>query len=104
MLEMPSTVKVGVHTYLVGRRTKRELSGCTGECDFDSLTIFIRKGIRRTKAQETLLHEVLHACADPSSLKKEAQVEEDFVNILSPHLLQVMQDNPDLMAYLTSKL
>jgi hypothetical protein len=76
------------------------MKDCLGECDFDALIIRVRKNLRKSKAQELLLHETIHACTDPS-LKTGGHTEEDFVNTLSPILLQVLQDNPKLLEYLT---
>jgi hypothetical protein len=93
---MPDTIKVGCHVYTVVRSP---LPDCLGDCDFDALRIRVRPRLRKSKAQETLLHEVLHACTDPS-LKAGKHAEEDFIETASPILLQVIQDNPGLLAYL----
>ena len=101
MDKMPDQIKVGCHVYVVQRKTKQQMPDCIGECDFDNLQISVRKSLRLSKAQETLLHEALHACTDPS-LKEGKSREEDFVNTVSPVLLQVLKDNPELVKYLTA--
>lgn len=101
MDKMPTEIKVGCHVYSVLRKTKQQMPDCLGECDFDNLQISVRKSLRLSKAQETILHETLHACTDPS-LKEGKAREEDFVNTVSPVLLQVLKDNPELVKYLTA--
>lgn len=97
---MPKTVKVGVHTYSVVRKPKILLPDRLGECDFDGLQILVRERLKKSIARETLLHELLHACTYPS-LNDKTLTDEDFVTAVSPALLQVLQDNPELVEYLT---
>lgn len=72
-----------------------------GLCDFDGLKLYIKKGLKKSIAQETLLHEVLHACTSPLLNGEEQLSDEKFVTGVSPVLLQVMRDNPKLLEYLT---
>lgn len=95
---MPQSIKVGPHVYTVTRKAMRP----NGECDFDGVTINVKPRLRRGKAKEILLHEVLHACTHPSLNTDKKLTDEDFVTGVSPALLQVIQDNPDLLAFLTS--
>lgn len=58
-----------------------------------------------TATRELLMHELLHACwyvagLFATDLRKLDDVEEDIVRVTSPVMLQVLRDNPDLMAYL----
>ena len=76
------------------------MSGKLGECDFDGLQILVRERLKKSVAKETLLHELLHTTTYPS-LNEKTATDEDFVTAMSPVLLQVIQDNPDLLAYLT---
>ena len=99
-MDMPKTIKVGAHVYSVLRKTKTQMPDDLGSCDVDTLQILIRQKIRKSVARETLLHELLHACTYPSFLGK-TLTDEDFVEAVAPVLLQVIQDNPDLLAYLT---
>lgn len=107
-MRMPETVKVGCHIYTILRRSRAQmpkengarLDGC---CDFDNLHIYLRKGLRISKAKEYLLHEILHACTYPA-LNGKTLEDEEFVDKTAPILLQVLQDNPELVAYLTQRL
>ena len=96
---MPKSIKVGAHTYSVLRKSKGQFVG-VGECDFDNTQIVVRKRLKKSVAKETLLHELVHACLYPSFDDK-AITTEDFVLALSPVLLQVIEDNPELLEYLT---
>ncbi len=101
----PTTVKVGPHIYKIARLSKSkmpkvdgdQLSGC---CDFDGLQISLEKSLPVSRSKECLLHEILHACNLLGGTSFKTMEEEDFVDKLSPHLLQVLQQNPDLVEYL----
>jgi hypothetical protein len=58
---------------------------------------------KRTLQQErtTLLHEIQHALLGTEHSKEET-TSHHFIYKLSPKLLQVLQDNPDLLIYLTA--
>jgi len=103
-MKMPRTIKIGPHTYKIVRKTLEELPDELGSTDFDLTEIRIRKNLRATKAKEVLLHEALHCCTYPSftgAYETDPKLDaEDFVNCVAPVLLQVLRDNPDLLAYL----
>lgn len=99
MKRIPKSVKVGCHEYKLVAKTKRECPDELGKCDYDAVTISVRKRMPGNKARETLLHEILHACGYPTLLGKD----EKFVDTIAPLLLQVIQDNPELMEYLLAK-
>ena len=50
----------------------------------------------------TLLHEVIHACADLAGLEDEA-TEEEWASRLAPALFQVLNQNPSFVAYLVGE-
>jgi hypothetical protein len=101
MTGMPNSVKVGPHVYTIVRKSGADIN-FNGMCDFDTLQIWVKKRLRKSKAQEILLHEVLHACTHPSLNGNKKYQDEDFVDGVAPTLLQVMQENPDLLTYLTT--
>lgn len=100
-MAMPEFVKVGPHTYPIIRKSAREMKDL-GLCSWDRVQIFIRKGMRKSKAQEVLLHEVLHSTTYPTMASVKNKTDEDFVDTVAPVLLQVLQDNPELVEYLTT--
>ena len=102
---MPQTVKVGPHTYSVIRKSAAGMSGNLGHCDGNALIIWVRQRLRKSKAREIFLHEILHACtyASFSCVYSEGEnhTGEEFVRAVAPTLLEVLQDNPELVEYLT---
>lgn len=97
---MPQTVKIGPHVYSIVRKSKRDMEDL-GQCDFNNVQISIRKRLHLQKAMEVLVHEILHGCTYPSMAAVSNKTDEDFVDVTAPMLLQVLKDNPDLLAYLT---
>ncbi len=74
-----------------------------GSCDRGKGEIVLRgpDGISEDKCRETLLHEVLHAVIGTSRIPpfghEDGEVEEGFVSMLAPLLLDTLRDNPDLV-------
>jgi hypothetical protein len=101
-VKIPQTVKVGPHVYSILRKPSTQMKGDLGVCSFDQLEIWVKARMRKTKAQEVLLHEVLHATTHPSFNGNKKMDDESFVNAVAPVLLQVLNDNPELVAYLVS--
>ena len=104
-MRLPGKIKVGPHEYVVVRKTEEEMPDEIGESRFDSLELCLRKQLRGSKLKEILLHELLHLCTYPSFTgaydDSEKLTSEDFVNAVAPLLLQVLQENPKLVEYLT---
>jgi hypothetical protein len=98
-MRMPKLVKVGPHIYTVVRRTT---NGDHGVCDPATLQIGVKKGLKLSKAQETLLHEVVHSCV-PAALEEGLHSEEAFVTGITPSLLAIIQENDTLIEYLRLK-
>jgi len=98
---MPKSIKVGPHTYTVLRKQASAFDEAIGFCDNNSLQIWIKKRLRKSKAQEILLHEVLHTVTLQCLDGVKELGDESFVTATAPVLLQVIQDNPDLLEYLT---
>lgn len=104
-MRLPRTVKVGPHTYQILRAPVLALPDSLGDSDFDLLRVRIRKNLTVSKTREILIHELLHLCTYPSftgAYETDPKLDaEEFVNAVAPTLLQVLRDNPDLLAYLT---
>jgi hypothetical protein len=97
MQKMPEQVKIGPHVYAIVRTGYKDR---IGNCDFQELKIFVRARLRRSKAQEILLHEVLHGCTHPTLNGNKRYTDEDFVEAIAPTLQQVLRENPELVRYL----
>ena len=96
---MPISVKIGPHIYTVVRAYR---NGANGFCDIDGLKVAVQPRLRKTKAQEVLLHEIMHALTHPTLCGSGKFTDEEFVTGVTPLLLQVLKDNPDLLEYLRS--
>ena len=113
--KMPTNVRIGVHNWRILRKTKEQMKDEESEaghdmglCVYENQEIHIQRGIRLSRQQEVLLHEIKHACMEnltftDESLKDAYKAEEAVVNFLSPVLLQVIQDNPELVTFLQYK-
>ena len=105
--KLPKTVIIGSHTYAVSVKPRAEMydvdpeEQLLGLCRFTEIEIWLQRGMKRSKTQEILLHEVLHACGYPAMSGAEGQSEESIVDAIAPMLLGVMQKNPSLVAYLS---
>lgn len=98
-MKPPKKVKVAAHTYRIAR-SKKKTEGDEGRCQFTETSIYIMPRLPLAKEQEVLLHELLHACAYPGIGDEDAPLEEKFVTIVAPVLLQVIQENPELIEFL----
>ena len=97
-------VKIGYYTYKIKWVTKYMDDCIPGQLD-DGCTDNEHSVIRITihvdlkHQQSALLHEMLHAIVDTSS----ARASSEGVAELSPLLLEVMHDNPEVMKFLMEK-
>jgi hypothetical protein len=100
-MKIPSTVQVGFKTYKIieWHAAKATAANGMGECDRFSLEIRIRTDLPLQQVQNTLLHEVLHACWDIAELDRTPS-EEAVVTLLSTTLLKVAQDNPKVIKFI----
>jgi hypothetical protein len=82
----------------------RELEDLNGHCANDQLLITVDGSMAEPNVREILLHEILHAChwaaGAPLTLMKEDDPEEGLVRVLSPRLMGVLRNNPDVLEYL----
>ena len=105
---MPEQIKVGPHTYRVAQFPAAQMISADGEkllgeCKQDELLIKILKRMRRTKTQEVLWHEVKHSAHYLAGHNEEENFDgEQWIEITAQNELQIMRDNPELVAYLTS--
>lgn len=114
---IPRKVKIGVHTWRVktGKRQalkfKLETDESTvGYCERRTLRIGLDTSVPKQIVRESMMHEVLHAvfaCCGmplddpmPTFDDDKMQPEEFVVKLMSPVLLGVLRDNPELVAFL----
>jgi len=103
-MNIPEIVYVGAADYTVLCKKSFDL---LGETDPDQTEIKIRSTQSLSSAQNTLLHEILHAIVWESGYRQVADLstdqEETMVRVLTPWILAVLQDNPDVLAFLLTK-
>lgn len=73
----------------------------SGLCDPEGQIILIEGKNASASQALTLLHEVLHACFAAAGISDtvSSEQEESVANRLSPILMTVLQENPDLVRY-----
>lgn len=111
---LPGIIWVGPHGYRVWRDNARivemaRLRNGVPDCGYTDLSrqeIVLRETLAPGFERETLLHEVLHACAAFVGLSDRTApegryTEEEFIAAIVGPLLGVLQDNPNLVEYLT---
>lgn len=74
--------------------------GMLGQASLDKAIIEIDSGLSETKKQQTLVHEVLHACFNEAGYGANEQ-DEDMINRVGIVLYQVLKDNPNFIYMLT---
>lgn len=74
-----------------------------GMGDKSQQLIQLRPGMAPGFARQILIHEIVHQLFDDSGLELETQAEEQICLSLQAPLLGVLQDNPELVAWLTSE-
>lgn len=98
----PSSIDVGPHRYSVVMVPRGVLadSGSAGTTNPQALTIALCEDQAPSQLADTLLHELGHTILPAAGLEEE--VEERVCLVLGPLLLQVLIDNPDLIAWVRS--
>jgi hypothetical protein len=102
MRRLPKKIKIGPYTFPVVRVNKSELPDDElAHIDVNSIRIPIAKRIPREKVREIILHETLHGIHYLSGRYDDTpRSDEQWIDATVPMLLQVLRDNPELIAYL----
>jgi len=88
---LPKTVKVGFQEWEI-RTDNLVANGDCGICSKTYKTITIDQEI--PDQEETLLHELLHACCDFAGMEDDEKLtEEEFISRISPILYTVLTEN-----------
>lgn len=106
-MKHPKIIFIGPHDYEVSISKKKIDSNLFGETDNTNSEIHVHPDQSLQNKRDTLLHEILHAIAFASGMKKvlewNDETEEKVIRLLSPWLLGVVQDNPDLIEWITEQ-
>lgn len=109
--EPPSHVDVGPFRYTITsdeltrhRAQQTSLTVLLGNTDHDKLQIILTNDAPIGLIRETLMHELLHVVNEVTGLRQQwgNEKEERIIRRLSPILLELLQRNPDAVAYLTN--
>ena len=101
----PSKVQVGTSVYTLALVDADRLdSSRYAECDTLTEEIFINKAQGLGQMQDSVLHEVLHGVFNRAGIRIGSVKEERSIAQLVPWLLLMLQDNPQLVKYLTEKV
>jgi len=95
--KMPSKIKVGYFDYIV--KENKDLVTDMGQIKLDKLLIEVDTCYPDQIVKETLLHECLHAVLKDTFIFND-EVEEKLVTMISPMLMSLIVDNPELKSYL----
>lgn len=99
----PKMVRVGPR-YLKLRKEKglSFKADVTGVAGVDMQKIYIDADLGKEAEQDTVLHELLHAVWNQTTLEKAftAEQEEMVLHSISPWILMLLKDNPELVDYL----
>lgn len=103
MADLPKTITVGPFTYKVLTDRKGFVENQLGATVFAQQTITVDDRQAKDSLADTVLHEVLHAVWSMSGVADEAKadIEERTIRRITPILLGVLRDNPELVKYLT---
>lgn len=108
-MKPPRRIKVGPHDFKVLRSKaairKREWlhkEELYGETNLPAQEIIVHPTQGPSQLRDTVLHEVLHACAAVAGGPIPQEDEERFVRPVATVLLGVLRDNPKLVAFLTA--
>lgn len=117
-LRRPTKVKIGYQTFAVRYLKEHEWltqghdehEGGSSWWGTGVINVRLENGTEQVKEvclREVLLHEILHQCYEVGNLNKAPLptdpdvAEEQIVGMLSFPLLQVLQDNPSVFAYIS---
>ena len=101
-IDMPKTVRVGPHDYSILRKPASVMKDTLGHCDSSTLQIWVKQRLRKSKSQEILIHELFHAMTLQALDTTKQHDDEAYIVVLAPLMLQMLRENPQLVAYLLS--
>lgn len=106
----PTELVVGPRTYTIHWdaetwHEKAERADGAGEANHKTQDILIAPGFAPQAMADTLWHEVLHCClsmaGDVRNYKDHEDLEEHLVTALTPWMLMVLLDNPEILQYIS---
>lgn len=95
--KMPKKIKVGYYDYLI--KENSDLVEDIGQTHLDKLLIEVNASYPTQVVKETLLHECIHAILKDTFIFDDT-TEEKLVTVISPLLMSLMIENPELRSFL----
>jgi hypothetical protein len=82
------------------RLYRRKLKGNTAETDLAKGSITVIPGTEAFELKDAVLHECMHAILHQQGYTNEYEAEELYVRPLATGIIALLQDNPELAAWL----
>jgi len=108
-MQRPSEISVGATAYAVVYSRKESMvesakaaRSLFGHTNHSTLTITIDDEVAEPVIRDTLLHEAMHCIWQDAGIRDLELTEEDLVGCLTPRLIALLQDNSELVEYLTN--
>ena len=105
-MKKPTKVRAGFYTWKINW-TSEKADETFGKTDMNRKTITIYKQDNEEIDRETLMHELLHVALEDkvdsvfdNVEKRNDEKEENLIRLLSPVLIQILNDNKKLTKYL----
>ena len=103
-IERPESIRVGAFEYAVVTISELESlqQNNIGYLNTNDFTIGIAEHIADPRRAEVVLHETFHAIFRGFGFELDHELEEKLVTLLGQGMLQVMRDNPQMVAWVYS--
>lgn len=91
-MKLPATVTITGHPWRIVEEPPLDNNNY-GECEFTTRTIRIAPGLSERDFEETLVHELLHACGgNEVDLYMGTKANELLITLTAPRLLDVLKE------------
>ena len=102
--DVPTSVKIGFIHYEIRWRTQKQMPEYFGYSSYEDSKILLNTEMPHDLRRETLLHEIMHMCVEirnrSGGLSYPTPDEDKYIETISPALMEVLRDNPELVKWL----
>jgi Zn-dependent peptidase ImmA (M78 family) len=102
-MTIPTRCKVNGRTITIKMQSRDKMPGAAGLFQTDKSLIWVAKGQELQEQQDTVVHELFHALLHTQGREYGEEQEELYVRALATGLIGLIQDNPELVQWLTLK-
>ncbi len=105
-IAMPESLRIGPFDYTVVEKPELECekSGNIGHLDSGAFEIGVALHVPPQRQAEVMLHEVFHGVFRGFGFDLDHDLEEKLVTLLAQGMLQVMRDNPEMIAWIYDRI